>query len=187
MDPVWVLVLAYRVAGSLAVLRWPFWGALLAILCDLFDLLILDLLARYGGWQGFAGYQQFDKWADQVYLAAFLVVAIRDFTPLTRRVAIVLYLVRLVGFIGFEAGLLPREALIVFPNLFEFWFLAVVTAAHFRPTFVWTLPRTVATLAVLGVAKLAQEWALHVGKLFDGTTFLGALEAIWAALTGVGQ
>ena len=45
------------------------------------------------------------------------------------------------AFVAFELGA-PRELLFAFPNLFEFWFLAVVTIGHFRPGFAWT-PRSV--------------------------------------------
>ena len=183
MDPVFAFVALYRVVGSLFVLRWPFWGSLVAVLCDLCDLLLFNLFVVYAGWTGFIGYQTFDKWADQVYLAAFLIVAIRDFAPLPKRIAVALYVFRLVGFVAFEVGIAPREALFLFPNLFEFWFIAVAFTMRFRPSFVWTPVRSVGILSVLLVGKLAQEWALHVGKVFDQMTFLGALESIWHALT----
>ena len=183
MDPVVAFVGLYRIAGSLVVLRWPFWGALVAVVCDLLDLLLFNLFAVYGGWGGFAGYQSFDKWADQVYLAAFLIVALRDFAPLPRRIAVALYLFRLVGFVAFETGVAPREALFLFPNVFEFWFIAVAFTMRFRPAFAWTPGRAVGVLAVLLAGKLVQEWALHVGRLFDATTFLDAIESIWHALT----
>ena len=183
VDGVVVFVGVYRVIGSLFVLRWPFWGAVVAVVCDLGDLLLFNLFAVYGGWSGLGDYQAFDKWLDQVYLAAFLVVALRDFAPLAKGIAIVLYLLRLVGFIAFETGIAPREALLVFPNLFEFWFIAVAFTMRFRPAFAWTPARSAGALAVLLAGKLVQEWALHVGRLFDGMTFLGVLETLWDAIT----
>jgi hypothetical protein len=182
MTPVIAIVGLYRIVGSLVVLRWPFWGALIAIGVDLTDLLLLDLLvpAGLGPWPD---YQSFDKWLDQVYLLAFLVVALRDFRPLEKWIAVGLYLFRMVGFVAFELGA-PRELLFLFPNLFEFWFLAVVTVAHFRPAFTWT-PRWAATvLAVLLAAKLVQEWALHIARLFDSFTFLEALDWIRRLVSG---
>ena len=183
MDPVVAFVGVYRVVGSLFVLRWPFWGAIAAVICDLCDLLLFNLFVVYAGWSGFGGYQTFDKWADQVYLAAFLIVALRDFAPLQKRIAVALYLFRLVGFFAFETGIAPREALFLFPNLFEFWFIAVAFTMRFRPTFAWTPVRSTGALAVLLAGKLVQEWALHVGRIFDGTTFIGAAESVWHALT----
>jgi hypothetical protein len=184
VDPVIAFVFAYRVVGSLPVLRWPFWGGVVAVVCDLFDLLLFNLFVVYAGWTGFDGYQTFDKWADQVYLAAFLVVALRDFRGAARIVAVALYAFRLVGFAGFEAGLLARDALLAFPNLFEFWFLAVAFTMRYRPAFAWTPGRSTVALVVLGVAKEVQEWALHVGRLFDGVSFLEALDSIWRAVLG---
>lgn len=183
MDPVVALVGAYRVVGSLLVLRWPFWGGVVAVICDLFDLLLFDLAVRYAGWPGFGGYQSFDKWADQVYLGAFLVVALRQFAPGPRWIAAALWLFRFAGFVGFETGLLAREALFFVPNVFELWFLAVAFSLRYRPGFAWTPGRTAAVLAILLAAKLVQEWALHVARLFDAMTFLGALGAIWDAIT----
>jgi hypothetical protein len=183
MDPVVALVAAFRVAGSLLVLRWPFWGGVTAVVVDLLDLLLFDLAARYGGWAGFDGYQAFDKIADQVYLAAFLVVALRDFPPGPRLVAAGLWLFRFIGFVAFEAGLLPREGLLLVPNVFELWFLAVAFTLRYRPSFPWTRWRMGVVLAILLGAKLVQEWALHVARLFDSTTFLDALAAIWRAVT----
>ena len=183
MDPVIAFVGLYRIVGSLFVLRWPFWGAIVAVLCDLCDLLLFNLFVVFGGWSGFAGYHTFDKWADQVYLAAFLIVALRDFAPSPKRIAVALYLFRLVGFVAFEIGVAPREALVFFPNLFEFWFIAVVFTMRFRPAFLSTPGRAAGVLATLLAGKLVQEWALHVGRLFDGTTFLGAIDSIWRALT----
>ena len=40
------------------------------------------------------------------------------------------------------------------------------------------------SLAVLLVGKEVQEWALHVGRLFDGVTFLEALDRIRRAILG---
>ena len=111
-------------------------------------------------------------------------MALRDFAPLPKRITVALYLFRLVGFVAFEIGLAPREALFLFPNLFEFWFIAVAFTMRFRPAFAWTPARCNAALAVLLAGKLVQEWALHVGRIFDQTSFLGAFESIWQAVTG---
>ena len=178
MDPVFLGVGLFRVAGSLLVLRWPFWGGVAAIACDLLDLLLFDLASR-AGWTGFGGYQAFDKLADQVYLAAFLYVAVRDFAPGPRAVAVALWAFRFAGFVAFEAGWLPREGLILIPNVFEPWFLAVAFQQRYLPGFRWTVARGALVLGVLLAVKLVQEWALHVARLFDSTSFLGALQSLW--------
>ncbi len=110
-------------------------------------------------------------------------MALRDFAPGPRLVAGALWLFRLVGFMAFEAGWAPREALILFPNLFELWFLAVAFTMRHRPAFAWTPARSAVALAALLGVKLVQEWALHVARLFDEMTFIGAFESIWEGVT----
>jgi hypothetical protein len=164
--------------GSLPVLRWPLAGGLLAILVDLSDLLLRDTLDL----GGLPDYQAFDKWMDQVYLGLFLVVALR-WSGIERTVAVALYLFRLVGFGAFElTG--QRELLLVFPNVFEPWFLVVAAIHHWRPGFAWRPVSTAAVLAALTAVKEVQEWALHGARLFDGISSLEFLDRLRRALLG---
>ena len=175
-----VLVIAvYRVVGSLPILRWPFAGALLSVAVDLFDLLLINLLDL----GGIPDYQSLDKYLDQFQLALFLIVAVRRWSGVERNVAVGLYLYRLIGFLTFEVtGVSP--ILLLFPNVFEFWFILVagLHAAKRAPN--WTTPRLFAVLGVLLVLKEIQEWALHDARLFDQITFVDALNLIWRTLTG---
>jgi hypothetical protein len=174
-----VLVIgAIRILGSLPVLRWPLAGGILAILVDLSDLLLRDVLDL----GGIPDYQSFDKWVDQVYLGAFLVVALRWSGP-ERAISVGLYLFRLVGFVAFElTG--ERALLLLFPNVFEPWFLCVAAIHRFRPRFVWRPATIVAVLAVLVAIKEVQEWALHGARLFDGISSLDFLEIVRRWLFG---
>lgn len=175
-----LLIAAIRIAGSLPVLRWPLAGGILAILVDLSDLLLRDVIDL----GGIPDYQAFDKWIDQVYLAAFLAVALRWSGP-ERAIAVALYAYRLVGFVAFElTG--ERGLLLVFPNLFEPWFIAVAAVHRFRPGFAWRPAPTAAVLAVLLAVKELQEWALHGARLFDGMSSLDFLEGVRRWLTGGG-
>jgi hypothetical protein len=173
-----VVIGAVRVLGSLPVLRWPLAGGILAILVDLFDLLLRDTLDL----GGIPDYQSFDKWADQVYLACFLIVALR-WQGIERTVAVALYVFRLVGFVAFEVTG-ARPLLLVFPNVFEFWFL-LVAALHHRPRPVaWHPAAIVASLVVLTGLKEVQEWSLHGARLFDGISSLDAIDIVRRWITG---
>jgi hypothetical protein len=176
-----VLVIgAIRVLGSLPVLRWPLAGGILAILVDLSDLLLRDVLDL----GGIPDYQAFDKWMDQVYLAAFLIVALR-WRGLERSIAVGLYVFRLVGFVAFElTG--ERGLLLLFPNVFELWFLVVAAIHVTRPGFVWRPAVTAAILIVIVAIKELQEWALHGARLFDGISSLDFLDRVRAWLFGPG-
>ena len=175
-----VVIGAIRIAGSLPVLRWPLAGGILAILVDLSDLLLRDVLDL----GGIPDYQAFDKWVDQVYLAAFLMVALR-WSGVERSIAVGLYAFRLVGFVAFElTG--ERALLLVFPNVFEPWFLVVAAVHVLRPGFTWRPTVTAAVLACLVAVKEAQEWALHGARLFDGISSLEFLDRVRRWLTGGG-
>jgi hypothetical protein len=172
------LIAAVRVAGSLPVLRWPLAGAIIAILVDLSDLFIRNLVDL----GGVNDYQSFDKWLDQVYMATFLVVALR-WEGVARAVAVGLYVFRAAGFVAFEASG-ERGVLLAFPNLFEAWFLLIAGMQTFDVT--WERSRALvvgAGVALFG-AKLLQEYALHVGQWFEGFTAVEAVEAVWEWFTG---
>ena len=77
-----------------------------------------------------------------------------------------------------------RTLLLLFPNVFEPWFLVVAAVHRFRPGFTWRPAMTAAVLAVLLVVKEAQEWALHGARLFDGISSLEFLDAVRRWLTG---
>ena len=174
-----VLVIgAIRILGSLPVLRWPLAGGLLAIAVDLSDLLLRDVLDL----GGIPDYQAFDKWVDQVYLGAFLIVALRWADP-ERAIAVGLYVFRLVGFVAFELSG-ERALLLLFPNVFEPWFLCVAAVHRFRPGFTWRPAATAIVLAVLLVLKEVQEWALHGARLFDKITSLDFIEMVRRAIFG---
>lgn len=178
MTPELALVVAVRVAGSLPVLRWPFAGALLAILVDLSDLLLFDVL---GLWT-ITDYQSFDKVLDLVYMGAFLAVALR-WQGAERTVAAALFAFRMIGFVAFEATG-ERALLLLFPNVFETWFLLVAGLRASGRRVAWTPRRIALGLAVATAVKLVHEWALHGGRVFDGIGPLEFLELVRRTLLG---
>jgi hypothetical protein len=172
-----LVIAAIRVAGSLPVLRWPLAGGILAVLVDLSDLLLRDTLDL----GGVGDYQALDKWLDLVYLGAFLVVA-RRWDGRVRSIAVGLFAYRMVGFVLFElTG--ARPLLLVFPNVFEFWFLLVAAVGPARVN-AWSGARIALVLAALTGLKEVQEWALHGARLFDGISSLEFLELVRQRLTG---
>ena len=172
----WIIALV-RLAGALPVLRWPFYGAIVALLVDQSDLFLMNLL-HLGGVND---YQSFDKYLDQAYLATFLLVALRWQGP-ERNVAAGLYVYRLAGFVAFEVTQ-ARGLLLFFPNLFEFWFLFVTARRHFGLE-EWLRGRRLGiVLAALLALKLFQEYAIHQARWLDGFTAVEAVETIWRWLT----
>lgn len=172
-----LIIAAVRVAGSLPVLRWPLAGGILALVVDQSDLFMMNLIDL----GGVSGYQRFDKYLDQVYMLAFLAVAVR-WEAVPRIVSLALYVYRLAGFLTFEATG-SRDILLLFPNVFEFWFLFVAGLKHFQVEFAYRPGQLAACAAVLVPLKLFQEYALHYARWLDGFTAVEAVEAIWDWLT----
>lgn len=168
-----VVIGAIRVIGSVWVLRWAFVGALIAIAVDLSDLFLKNLLDL----GGLKDYQRFDKIADLVYMACFLIVS-RRWTGPAKVVAAWLFGFRMVGLAVFEFTE-ARWVLLLFANVFEFWFVANAAILHWRPEKVLA-PRTAALLlAAVTPLKLFQEYVLHYGQWLDDFTAIEAVEAIW--------
>ena len=169
----WIIATA-RLAGSLPVLRWPFYGAVVAILVDQSDLFMMNLL-HLGGVKD---YQTFDKYLDQAYLLAFLAVALRDWQGAERHVAAGLFAYRFAGFVAFEVTM-SRGLLLFFPNLFEFWYLFVAGRHQFGLE-ERLKGRTLGVILVgLAGLKLFQEYAIHDQRWLDGFTAVEAVEAVW--------
>jgi hypothetical protein len=159
------------------VLRWAFVGGVVAVLVDFSDLFMRNLLEL----GGVSNYQAFDKWLDQVYMLAFLAVSLRWTGP-ARTAAIALYAYRMIGFVAFEVTG-NREVLLLFPNLFEFWFLFVASLPHVRPGFIFSRRNVAIAGGALLALKEFQEYALHYARWLDSFTAVEAVEAIlnWLA------
>jgi len=168
--------ITFRVASALPTLRWPFAGALIALVADFADLFLMDAIG------GISDYQRLDKLCDLAYIGAFLVVAAR-WSGLERVIALVLFAYRMVGEVAFElTG--ERALLLLFPNVFEFWFVAVAARRHYRPERALTLGQASVALVILLVGKEAQEYFLHVDRFLDQFSAMGALQGVWHTIGG---
>ena len=168
-----------RVAGSLPVLRWAFAGAIIAVLVDFSDLFMMNLLDL----GGLPNYQTFDKWLDLVYMATFLVAALRWNGP-ARNVAIGLFAFRIVGVAVFESTHW-RGVLLFFPNLFEFWVIFMAGLKHYKPQYTLTAPRTILWLVPLLALKEFQEYALHWAQWLDRYRAVDVVTDWWDWLLGI--
>jgi hypothetical protein len=119
-------------------------------------------------------YQSYDKAMDVYYLAIAYVSTLRNWTsPSAYRVARFLYFYRLVGVTAFELSGW-RALLLVFPNTFEYFFIAYEVVRTRRDPLRYTFRFWVWVAAVIWVVvKLPQEWWIHVAQL-DFTDELAA-------------
>jgi len=162
-----MIVIALRLVLPLTILRWPLAGGILALVIDAFDVVLVDALAQLLGEPAEFGpaYAQIDKWLDTYYLGLEVIVVQRWPQPMLRSAATLLFVWRLAGVIAFEiTG--NRPLLVVFPNLFENFYLYVLIATRWFPRFLpRNTPQLLLVLAVLMIPKAVQEWVLHYEEL----------------------
>jgi hypothetical protein len=166
----------FRVLSALPALRWPLGGGLFAIVADFSDLFLMNAIG------GIEDYQRLDKLCDLAYMLVFLKVAL-GWSGLERSVAIASFVYRMIGEVVFEITA-ARWTLLVFPNVFEFWFLAVAALHHYRPDA--TLSRRDAAFAFVALllGKEAQEYFLHYDRFLDNFTAFDAATGLWRAIFG---
>jgi hypothetical protein len=114
------------------------------------------------GLGGFDNYAALDKALDTYYLSFELIVSLR-WEPLAKWTSVVLFAYRFLGFVLFEVTQ-ARVFLVIFPNLFENFYLAYLIIRRFAPAWALTPPRLAALLALLLIPKLAQEYLLHYAE-----------------------
>lgn len=168
-----VIAIGVRLLVPLLILRRPLLGGLLAIVADTCDIVIFNVWG-FPSWD----YQQFDKLLDHYYLTLELVVAQR-WLPMPRMVASGLFAWRTIGVIAFET-LAWRAGLLVFANLFEVYFLAILVVARLRPGYQFTGRRTALLLVALLLPKLLQEYLLHVARVLDNLVLFDVIKGLWS-------
>ena len=165
---IFVVVVGLRLFVPLLIPRFPLPAILACLVIDAADQTIfqnntdLDL----------TGYQGYDKALDIYYLTIAYLSTLRNWTDaFAFGVARFLWYYRLVGVLLFEL-LDVRALLIIFPNTFEYFFIAYVTVQA------WWDPARLSRRQIIGMAafiwifiKLPQEWWIHIAQL-DFTDFM---------------
>ena len=170
---VFVIVVAVRLLLPLLIPRYPLPAILASLVVDAADQTIFQAF-------GFdpPGYQGYDKAMDVYYLAIAYLATLRNWTNTGAfEVSRFLYFYRLVGVVAFELSQV-RALLLVFPNTFEYFFIAYEGVRSRWSTLRFQLGWWVTVAAVIWVVvKLPQEYWIHVAKL-DVTDILS--ENAWA-------
>ncbi|MFN2138713.1 MAG: hypothetical protein ACK2UK_22345 [Candidatus Promineifilaceae bacterium] len=157
----WAVVLS-RVLVPLTIPRYPLPGILAALVLDAVDQTIFQGLTGVTMF----GYQGYDKALDIYYLAIAYTATLRNWTNYAAvRISRFLFYYRLVGVVLFEM-LQFRWLLLVFPNVFEYFFI-FYEVYRLR----WN-PGRLSSKTLVGVAafiwiviKLPQEYWIHVAQL----------------------
>ena len=185
-----VAVVASRLVVPLFIPRYPLPAILAALVIDGIDQSVFKSVLSASDWAKIAdGYQGYDKALDVYYLTVAYTATMRNWTNIyALRWAEGLWLYRLSGVAIFEilhdtsAPDSWRWLLFVFPNTFEYFFIAYeIVRLRWDPRRLG--PRFVAWLVVFiwVVIKLPQEWWIHIAQL-DFTDFAAEHAWVWPFL-----
>ena len=177
VDYVFVAVVGARFLLPLLIPRYPLPAVIGCLLLDGVDQTVFQVF----GYDP-PGYQSYDKAMDVYYLAIAYLATMRNWTSMPAYgIGRFLYFYRLVGVVAFELTQL-RAMLLLFPNTFEYFFIAYEAVRTRWQTLRVTFRRWVLTAALIWIfIKLPQEYWLHVAQL-DVTDTLRDYDWAWPLL-----
>ena len=177
---VFVVVVLVRFLLPLAIPRYPLPAILGCLVVDAADQSIFQAF----GYDP-PGYQSYDKAMDVFYLALAYLATLRNWASNDAfRVSRFLYFYRLVGVVAFELTQ-TRALLLVFPNTFEYFFIAYEGVRSRWSTLRLHLTGWVLVAAGIWIfVKLPQEYWIHVAQL-DVTDTLETYAWAWPLLIGL--
>ncbi len=177
---VFLVVVGARFLLPLLIPRFPLPAIIGCLVLDGIDQSIFQ-------WFGYdpPGYQSYDKAMDVYYLAIAYLTTLRNWQSISAyRVSQALYYYRLVGVVAFELTHV-RGLLLIFPNTFEYFFIAYEAIRSRWSPLAFALRWWVVTAAVIWVCiKLPQEYWIHIAQL-DLTDELAAHAWAWPLLIGL--
>ncbi len=158
---IFVAVVALRFLIPLLIPRFPLPAILAALVIDAADQTIFQNYTDLD----LTGYQGYDKALDIYYLTIAYLSTLRNWTdPFAFSVGRFLWYYRLLGVLLFELFDV-RALLIIFPNTFEYFFIA------YEVVRLWWNPERLTRRQVIGLAafiwvfiKLPQEWWIHIAQ-----------------------
>ena len=153
-----IIVILLRLLVPFTILRWPLAGTILAILADTSDIMIFEGFGY--GFLSSIPYQYLDKVFD-MWTLFFEFLIVRQWVDiLARKTGMFLFGWRFVGFLVFMIfGI--REAFFFAPNLFEYFFLAMLVIWKFNKKFELKKKSLIIILLIIGIPKITLEYFLH--------------------------
>ena len=157
-----IAVIAVRLCVPLFIPRFPLPAIVVCLVVDAADQSIFQQYTDLS----LDSYQGYDKALDIYYLSIAYLSTIRNWTdPFAYRTAQFLWYYRLVGVFLFELTD-TRALLMVFPNTFEYFFIAYEAVRLMWDPKRLTHRQVIGTAAFIWIfIKLPQEWWIHVAQL----------------------
>lgn len=158
MEIIVILTIA-RLLAPLLILRWPIFGILTSMYLDLQDFNYFTIRTE----QDMANYQIWDKIMDTYYLAIAFYTSLHWKETFAKKLSIFFFSYRTLGVI-ILLFIHARELLLVFPNVFENFFLFYLLFKRFTNN-AKLFTGNLVTVIILGsiiIPKLAAEYYLHI-------------------------
>lgn len=178
-----LLVVVGRFAVPLAIPRYPLPAIVAALVLDAVDQTIFQQVPGLD----IEGYQSYDKALDIYYLTIAYTSTLRNWSdPFAFGIARFLFYYRLVGVLLFESTD-ARWLLLVFPNTFEYFFIAYeLIRTQWAPVRLARRQLLALAVGIWVLVKLPQEYWLHVAELdvtdeLKTRVFGVSQQASWAA------
>ena len=158
---VFVIVVGLRFVVPLFIPKWPLPAVLTCLVLDGIDQSVFQAF-------GFdpPGYQNYDKAMDLFYLSVAFLSSLQNWThPGAVGISRFLFFYRMVGVMAFEISG-ARTLLLVFPNTFEYFFIAYeLVRLRWDPRRFGTRFWVVTAACIWIFVKLPQEYWIHVAQL----------------------
>ena len=105
-------------------------------------------------------YHSSDKILDSYFLVFMAAYSWRRWRGLEKNIAQGLFGWRMIGFVAFQmTG--TRWLLLIFPNLFMWWWVFVAGRDHYKPNWEITNKRAMVVLAIVLIPNMLSEITLH--------------------------
>jgi len=169
---VFLIVILARFLVPLLILRFPLPAILAALVIDAIDQTIFQTFTNLN----LDGYQGYDKALDIYYLTIAYIATLRNWTNLYAfKVSRFLWYYRLFGVTLFEltyVGPGPRWLLLIFPNVFEYFFIFYeIVRLRWDPVRLTKRATILWAAAIWIFIKIPQEMWIHILQL-DMTDFI---------------
>jgi hypothetical protein len=164
---IFTVVVIFRLVVPLFIPRFPLPAIVAALVLDAVDQTIFQQYTNIDTSET-GHYQSYDKALDIYYLTIAYTATMRNWGGGDLyRVGRFLWYYRLVGVVMFESTVAQyRWLLLVFPNSFEYFFIAIESYKLRRNPLKFVYKQVIAIAAFIWIViKLPQEWWIHVAKL----------------------
>lgn len=169
---VFLIIILARFLVPLLILRFPLPGILISLVIDAVDQTIFQTFTNIN----LDGYQGYDKALDIYYLTIAYIATLRNWTNLFAfKVSRFLWYYRLIGVTLFELTYEPpgpRWLLLIFPNVFEYFFIFYeIVRLRWDPVRLTKRATILWAAAIWIFIKIPQEMWIHILQL-DMTDFI---------------